>query len=224
MARPALTDHNNDEIRQSLIDAAYTVFVVMGEQQFSLRKVAQLAEVSHTYVYRYFEDKDALLTQVRVRCFNDLYAYIVERDDETASPVTRIKNTLNAMHQYAKDKPHNYHIMYTIDQPAVNEYPELEDARHKLFSYAAQIARLASEQGAIKTDYVEFSHVAWATIHGLISLDATHNFNLGKNIDELKDATWTLFFNKAHLNDEVFETKQVHEQPVLSIHENKSSD
>lgn len=194
MARPALTDSSNDEIRQSLIEAAYTVFVVMGEQQFSLRKVAQLAEVSHTYVYRYFEDKDALLTQVRIRCFDDIYAYILARDNEHASPVERIKKTLNAMHQYAVDKPHNYHIMYTIDQPAVNKYPELEVARKALFDFALALAQLASEQGMIKTDYVEFTHVAWATIHGLISLDATHNFNLGKNIDELKQATWQLFF------------------------------
>lgn len=201
MARPALTEHNNDVIRQRLIDAAYQVCVDMGEQQFSLRKVAQQAKVSHTYVYRYFSDKDALLTQVRIRCLDDLFAYILTRDDAQASPIKRIKNTLNAMHQYAKERVNKYNIIYTIDQPAANKYPELEAARHELFNFALELSRVASEEGAIKSDYVEFTHIAWATIHGLISLDATHNFNLGKNIDELKNATWRLFFNEPAILD-----------------------
>lgn len=196
MARPALSEHNNDAIRQRLIDAAYQVCIDIGQQQFSLRKVAQQADVSHTYVYRYFADKDALLTQVRIRCLDDLYAYILTRDDEQASPVERIKHTLNAMHRYAVDKPHNYHILYTIDQPTADAYPELAAAREKLLGFAVELSRLASEQGYIQGDYLEFTHVAWATIHGLISLDATHNFNLGKNIEELKQATWKLFFSE----------------------------
>lgn len=194
MARPQLTEHSNSLIKRSLIDAAYAVCLDEGEQNLSLRKVAQRANVSHTYVYRYFPDRDSLIAHVRVRCFGDLYAFIQRQDDPSQTPVARIKTTLNSMHQYAIDNPHNYSLMYDIDQPAQDEYPELAAVRHELFGFATALSLQASEQGAIDMDYLEFTHLAWATFHGLISLDATHNFNLGKDIEELKQSAWRLFF------------------------------
>lgn len=194
MGRPQLTETRNQAAKARLVEAARHICIQDGESGLSLRKVANVAGLSHTYIYRHFSDKEALISAVRKDCVDDLYAYILQRDEPSQCPVSRIKMTLTSMHQYATENAHMYKFMFSLDQSPLQKDPHIDAARHNLFGFALDLSREAHEEGAIKTDYVTFTHLLWAMFHGLISLDATHNFNLGKTLDQLIEATWDVFF------------------------------
>lgn len=194
MARPKYTEENYQDIKSKLIDVAMKICQEHGENALSLRKIALAGGISHTYVYRYFADKEELLVEVRLRCVKELHAYILQNDDSSASPVDRIKRVLNCIHEHALQSPHSFNVMYTMEQPTSRKYPALKQEREKLFAFAVELSKLAKEQGAIQLEPLEFTHLAWSTFHGMITLDATHNLNLGKTIDELKASVWKMFF------------------------------
>lgn len=194
MSKPQLNETSSDEARLRLVESARRICIQEGEKGLSLRKVANVAGLSHTYVYRHFSDKEALITSVRAQCIDDLYQYITKHDDSTVAAKFRIKNTLKSMYQYALEHAHVYKFLFSTDQPPINHYPEIDASRRQLFEFALDLSKQAKQDGDITIDHVTFTHLLWALFHGLISLDTTHNFNLGKTPDELINATWDIFF------------------------------
>ena len=52
----------NEALRQTIVDAAYELFVELGFQTTTLDKVAQRARVSKLSIYRHFKNKEALFS------------------------------------------------------------------------------------------------------------------------------------------------------------------
>ena len=59
----------NEALGQSIVDAAYTLFVELGFQATTMDKVAQRAKISKLSIYRHFENKEALFSAaLAARC------------------------------------------------------------------------------------------------------------------------------------------------------------
>ena len=59
----------NEALGQTIVDAAFDLFVEYGFQATTLDKVAQLAKVSKLSIYRHFENKEALFSAaIAARC------------------------------------------------------------------------------------------------------------------------------------------------------------
>ncbi|MDR6985013.1 AcrR family transcriptional regulator [Rheinheimera pacifica] len=59
----------NEELGQTIVDAACELFVELGFQATTLDKVAQRAKISKLSIYRHFENKEALFSAaIRARC------------------------------------------------------------------------------------------------------------------------------------------------------------
>ncbi len=59
----------NQALRQTIVEAAYELFVELGFQAATLDKVAQRAKISKLSIYRHFENKEALFSAAMVaRC------------------------------------------------------------------------------------------------------------------------------------------------------------
>lgn len=59
----------NEALGQTIVDAAYELFVEYGSQATTLDKVAQRAKVSKLSIYRHFENKEALFSAaIAARC------------------------------------------------------------------------------------------------------------------------------------------------------------
>lgn len=59
----------NEALRQTIVEAAYELFVELGFQAATLDKVAQRAKISKLSIYRHFENKEALFSAAMVaRC------------------------------------------------------------------------------------------------------------------------------------------------------------
>ena len=65
MPRPTLTEDERSDMRQRLSDAAFEICMAQGPEAVSFRGLADALGISHTLIYRYFDNKDALFAQVR---------------------------------------------------------------------------------------------------------------------------------------------------------------
>lgn len=60
--RPRRGRPANEALRQTIVDAAYDLFVELGFHATTLDKVAQRARISKLSIYRHFENKEALFS------------------------------------------------------------------------------------------------------------------------------------------------------------------
>ncbi|WP_426161830.1 TetR/AcrR family transcriptional regulator [Pseudoduganella sp. R-32] len=59
----------NEALAQTIVDAAYELFVELGFQATTMDKVAQRAKISKLSIYRHFENKEALFSAaISARC------------------------------------------------------------------------------------------------------------------------------------------------------------
>jgi TetR/AcrR family transcriptional regulator, mexJK operon transcriptional repressor len=75
----------NEALGQTIVDAAYELFVELGFQATTLDKVVQRAKISKLSIYRHFENKEALFSAAMVaRCHRSASLALFEGADGSA--------------------------------------------------------------------------------------------------------------------------------------------
>lgn len=164
--------YHHGDLRRALIDAALTLIATEGGSALTLRKVAQLAGVTHAAPYRHFADKAALLAAVAEEGF-----LAMSRKMQAAcapvgtEPLARFQALGVAYVQFAISHPGHFRIMFGPDLADRSPYRSLCTAADSTFGLLVtaiadcQAAGLVSE-GEPRT----VASVAWSTVHGLASL------------------------------------------------------
>ena len=197
MPRPAYTESENDKIRQHLAEGALELFREQGIEQLSLRKLAQRMGISHTKLYRYFHNKEALLVTVRMASLEILYRMLTQNDPVTADPITRLRIAGGTLRDFAKKYPKEYHFLFSATQLADEEDLPLLRLRHMVFNYVVDMAEQARREGLIESDARTLVNLAWSLLHGAISLNDNNQLLEGRSFDDLMDHALTLLFGAA---------------------------
>lgn len=185
MPRMALSTEEFERARDSLCDAALLLYKQEGYDALSFRKLATVTGSSHTQPYRYFENKEQLFAAVRLACFKRFAALIRSSDLPAAGPATRLQAIHAAIMQYVQDEPAEYQLMFSMEQPSLESYPQLLSVRRQAFDYLVDIIQQAVDQGLLSGDARSLMHVAWGAVHGLLSLHAAGQLVHGRNLQEL---------------------------------------
>ncbi len=164
-----------EAFRAELCDAAEELFAAHGPDGVTMRELADAVGVSAMTPYRYFESKDALLAAVRARAFSRFADAIGAFDAKAAkrSPIdpramTRafFRARTDAYIDFALDNPAAYRLMFDVNQPTAQSYPEL----------AAAIARTKALMaprgggGARAQAPSPASYTLWSAGHGALML------------------------------------------------------
>lgn len=64
-------DEKKKANKQKIIDAAYILMMTDGVKNTSVRDVAKKSGISYVTMYKYFEDKEALVSEVVLKLFNN---------------------------------------------------------------------------------------------------------------------------------------------------------
>jgi AcrR family transcriptional regulator len=169
-----LTDEDVARFRDRLCDVAERLFAEHGAEAVTIRQLAAELGVSAMTPYRYFKDKDAILAAVRARAF-DRHADALEaaRARGGADPAARANAIGAAYVQFALDHPAAYKLMFDVNQPTAETYPDFVRAGSR--SKATMTAHLVDLKAAGlfdgDPDYV--GHLYWAALHGPIMLQLT---------------------------------------------------
>lgn len=163
--------------RAAIVDAARTLVSEQGLERLTLRRLADVFEVSAPALYAHFTDKNDLLHAVAEREFDELIAEYGRLEDEIdlADPLARIRAQGRTYVRRAQDDPELFRVMFLFPPdlgglasvPAVPEFP----AATRAFNLAVAAVRQAIEQGAIEPeDPMVVAMTLWAGAHGLANM------------------------------------------------------
>ena len=185
MPRLQLSDTELESMRGRLAAAARDLYLDEGESAITFRRLAERIGLSHTLPYRYFDDKEALLAQVRTECMAHFEAFIRARDPLAAGPLARVHAIGSAYVDYVTRYPSHYRLIFATDQPPPDRYPQLLAARQRLFDHVMGAVRGCIEAGLVQGDARVVTHTFWITMHGLLTLHVANQLVHGCNLQQL---------------------------------------
>lgn len=185
MARPQLSAVAVEAMRQRLTALALELYLAEGLEALSFRRLAEAAGISHTLPYRYFANKEALLVAVRVECTQRFERFVRQREPARSAPLVRIRTLAAAYVEFVRRHPGEYQMIFTMAQPAPDQYPELLAARRSLFDHAVGLVQEAIDAGLLSGDALELAHLFWVSLHGLITLHVAGQLVHGRRLEDL---------------------------------------
>ena len=187
--------------RQEILDTARAQMAAQGAAALSLRAIARQMQLTAPALYRYFADRDALVTALIIDAFNALADSLAAARD--ARPETSLGQRLLAMalayRDWARAHPQDYLLIFGTPIPGYAAPAEATGlAAKRCFDvlaeallpaggprarlardYAAAPSGIQAQVAAWRTNYgyavggagLWFALTAWTRMHGLVSLE-----------------------------------------------------
>lgn len=179
MPRPALTQVEVDDFRETAAVAALDLIEEQGVDALTLRSLAAKLGCSYAKPYRYFRDKAHLIDAVRGLGFDRLGEYFAAVGAAGAL-------TVETYLAFALANPETYRVMFALRQDYIS--PETRAAQARAWEICARPYHAAVAAGELEGDPDLIAHVAWSTMHGLVSLELANQLYLGKSLEEVAGA------------------------------------
>jgi AcrR family transcriptional regulator len=156
------------KVRDSIIEAAETVFAEEGEAGLSMRRLAERIDYSPAAIYKYFNSKDELLATIREQFFERLMV----RLQETAAIERRDREgflaCLRAYVQTGIENPNHYRMAFGSFE---SSKPQEGTLGYEASSRFTMMIQDMIEKGVLRNVDPELaSRSVWASVHGLTSL------------------------------------------------------
>lgn len=166
------------ELRQEILDAARDLFVEMGYEAVSMRRIAEKIEYSPTTIYLYFRDKSDLLDCICSDTFEQLVDRLSSISQEERDPLAGLKKSLRAYIDFGLDHPAHYKVAFMLPHAhhCDPEHPSRSDAAgERAFHCLLRSVAACADSGFLRVESVELTgQMLWTAIHGLTSLLITH--------------------------------------------------
>jgi len=160
-----------EEIRTSILSAAWKLVQQEGWQALSIRKIADAIEYSVPVIYDHFQNKEAILQEFTRRGFRLLNADLEKSKSLILDPARQLEAMAYAYWEFAFHNKEYYQLMYGLGMPtcdAVRQMPELQ-----VFSETIRNPIRALIEAGKNKDTNEFLKMQtfWSMLHGLISIN-----------------------------------------------------
>ena len=160
-----------EEVRTSILNAAWKLVVEEGWQALSIRKIADQIEYSVPVIYDHFQNKEAILEEFSRRGFLLLTADLQKSKSLILDPARQLEAMAYAYWEFAFRNKEYYQLMYGLGMPtceAVRKMPEIQ-----VFSETILQPIRALIQSSKNKDTDEFlkMQTLWSMLHGLISIN-----------------------------------------------------
>lgn len=189
MASPR--ERYRQQVRDEVKGHAWAQVAESGASALSLNAIAKLMGLSGPALYRYFANRDELITELVLDAYRDL-AEVGRAAAVSESPRRRLAELAQATRKWALDNPHRYLLIYGTPVPGYAAPPEATVVANSIMellvtAYAefAVSSRPALEQHVAAGDHgwAGGSPVAaaaaltfWTRVHGVISLELAGHF------------------------------------------------
>jgi AcrR family transcriptional regulator len=194
------------QVRDEVKSIALRQLAESGPAGVSVNAIAKELGVSGPALYRYFESRDALLTELVIDAYDDLADALREAvaTKKGRGARVRFEALAWAFRAWAVAQPDRYRLLYTPPLPGYDSHAErLIEAGQASMNILVDILRDADEPDAprlargLSLQLSEWAHrrgididapralhaiVIWSRLHGLVSLEIGGNFQ-GMGID-----------------------------------------
>jgi len=166
-----LTESDVADFRERLCKAAERLFAEHGPDGVTMRQLASELGVSPMTPYRYFKDKEAILSSVRAAAFNRFADALEAAYDKAADPLSRSAAVANAYVRFAQSDHAAYRLMFDLMQPDEMDYPELVEAGERARRTMTRHVEGLIGAGLLQGDPDMIGHIFWSALHGSLVLE-----------------------------------------------------
>lgn len=184
----------SEETKLAILTAAGKLFAERGYDTVTMREIASAAGCSHTAIYIYFKDKEALLQQLSTGPLQSLQARFESALANPAlSPEERLRLLTREFIRFCLMHRNLYRVFFMANATRVDEKEpafELNRLRNHLF---ALLGRAVKEYLDLSTEeqMLAFARVHFFTVHGIITTYADSPEPFDKLMERL-DSTFDL--------------------------------
>ncbi|HEY9595817.1 MAG TPA: TetR/AcrR family transcriptional regulator [Spirochaetia bacterium] len=163
-----MTRAANPDLPDKIISEAERVVVASGHQAINMRRLAATVGVTATTIYHYFENREAILRQVRLNAAEKLNRRI-RGIDESLPPHLFLAELGRQYLAFARENPNLYRLLF---ETQLGESDKKEDHSTLYYPYLAArgaLERIASHDKGMP-DPRHGAMMGWMMLHGFCSL------------------------------------------------------
>ena len=164
------SNYHHGDLKQALIKEANHVLSQGEIEKLSLRQLAKACNVSATAVYRHFDNKQSLLTQLAANGFDAFTEYMKNDLQPDDSPVTQLQKIGTAYVNFALKNPHLFRLLFSSLLTSQHQSESLEKSGRKNHDLLTRIITNGIKQNVFSGDPETLSLAAWSMVHGLATL------------------------------------------------------
>jgi AcrR family transcriptional regulator len=187
------------QVRDEVKRVALEQLAAGGAQALSINAIAKELQVSGPALYRYFDSRDALLTELIVDAYQDFAQALSDAVARHRDPARRLRAGIDAYRAWALAQPHRYRLLFAAPLPGYDAHSQRlvaasQAAMNVLLEVLGeagpgepgdsparldrQLERWARDRGLAGVDphLARRAIVIWARLHGLVSLEIEGNF------------------------------------------------
>ncbi|MDF2679542.1 MAG: putative transcriptional regulator [Brevibacillus sp.] len=186
----------SEETKKAILTAAAELFSVKGFDAVSIREIAKAAGCSHTTLYIYFKDKEALLHQLSVEPLQALQQKMENvLADHTLSPEDQLKKVSTEFIEFCLLHRTMYTLFFMVKASRIDveaeQSAELQRLRTKLFEILRQALLQCLPAGGKENQALAFARIYFYTLQGIIGT-YTHSEETMEQLKERLSATFEL--------------------------------
>jgi AcrR family transcriptional regulator len=165
------TYHHGD-LKNALIQAGIKILADEGIHEFSLRKVAREAGVSHSAPYAHFTDKQALIAAISTDGYQKVYErFVAVKRTYPEDPLRQFIETAWAYVSFGFEEPDHFKITFSASVEREREYPALVEMTSKTFHELTELMVRCQAAGLIEKGQPDLVAVTvWGLVHGFVNL------------------------------------------------------
>lgn len=174
-----------EEVRSSILRAAWHLVEKEGWQSLSIRKIAEAIEYSAPVIYDHFQNKEAILLEFTKEGFRILNERLEKAKSQFNDPARQLEAMAFGYWHFAFENQEYYQLMYGLGMPGcemVQEIAELKTFTEIIVSSLVEIINSSNNKSA--DPYLKFK-TFWSMIHGLISINMMDKRGSGNELNTM---------------------------------------
>jgi AcrR family transcriptional regulator len=192
----ALSEEATEAFRERICQAAARLYVEEGPVAVTMRRIAADIGCGTMTAYRYFANKEQIITAVRTRGLHR-FSEALERALETPGDGrVRSRAVRDAYIAFARADTATYRLMF--EYPETNrDDPAYREAHERMWRTVAAHVEVLIAEGAVAADAPLLGHQIWAALHGAVMLEIAGLLPPGHDAASLHTRTAGTLFDAA---------------------------
>lgn len=163
--------NKNENVKQTILDAASEIFVAEGFGSVSMRKIARKIGYTPTTIYLYFDDKADLFNQICEKTFAQMTRNLIAISKLSVSPLERLRLGLFEYIHFGLKHPNHYAIVFnTTSSPEPAKDFQNSQGEATFDTLRNSVSACMADGAVVHGDVELTSQTLWACIHGVTSL------------------------------------------------------
>lgn len=192
----ALSEQETEAFRERLCEAAARLYVEEGPGAVTMRRLAGELGVGTMTPYRYFDNKEDIITAVRTRGLHRFSEALEQALDSPGDGRTRSRAVRDAYIAFARQNTATYRLMFEYPETRQDD-PAYRQAHERMWRTIAAHVEVMIAEGTVEADAPILGHQIWAALHGAVMLEIAGMLPPGFDAASLHTRTVSALFDTA---------------------------